>query len=153
VLRLALAALHLIALGLGLGAVVARGSALRRLDAPDALRRAFLFDAQWGIAAILWISTGLWRWLGATEKATAYYNQNHLFYSKMGLLALVLALEVWPMVTLMRWRVALGRGAPVAVAQPRTAQRIATISHIQAALIVLMVVLAVAMARGYGMTQ
>src|SRR6266511_1832568 len=52
-IRWLLAALHLLALGIGLGAVWARGRALR--DALDAsgLRRAFHADAWWGIAAVL----------------------------------------------------------------------------------------------------
>src|SRR3989449_11375442 len=56
--RWLLAALHLLALGVGLGAVWARGRALR--DARDAsgLRRAFYADTWWGVAALLWIGTG-----------------------------------------------------------------------------------------------
>src|SRR5215210_2519515 len=110
-LRLTLAALHLLALGIGFGAVLGRSFALRvRPATAESLRRAFHFDTQWGVAAGLWVATGLWRYLGATEKATSYYNHNHAFLGKMGMLALILALEVWPMVTLIRWRSALGRG-------------------------------------------
>jgi putative membrane protein len=149
-LRLILAWLHLIALGLGLGAVLARGTALRESGAA-ALRRAFRADTLWGISAGLWIVTGLWRWFGGTEKLPAYYTQNHVFLTKMGLLVLVLALEVSPIVTLSRWRRALARGeAPETAASADAARRIATISHVQALLVVLMVLAAVAMARGYG---
>ena len=35
---------------------------------------------------------------------------NHLFVLKMGLFAAVIALEIWPMLLLMRWRGALRRG-------------------------------------------
>jgi len=151
-LRITLAALHLLALGIGFGAVLGRAFALgQRPASAESLRRAFHFDTQWGVAAGLWITTGLWRWLGSTEKAPAYYNTNHIFLAKMGLLVLILALEVWPMVTLIRWRVALGRGgAPGDVAAPAAVGRIATISRVQAVLVVLMVFAAVAMARGYG---
>jgi putative membrane protein len=150
-LRLLLAALHLIALGLGLGAVLSRGTALREAASAGSLRRAFRADVLWGIAALLWITTGLWRLFGETEKSTGYYFQNHFFLAKMGFLVLVLLLEIWPMITLTRWRRALGRGeSPEAVAAPDDARKIALISHIQAALVVLMVFAAVAMARGYG---
>ena len=105
----------------------------------------------WGIAAGLWIATGLWRWLGATEKATGYYLANHFFLGKMGFLALILILEVVPMITLIRWRRALGSGQPAeAVHQGAAAKRIAIISHVQALIVVLMVFFAAAMARGYG---
>lgn len=150
-LRIALAAVHLLALGIGLGAVLSRAAALKEPASAASLRRAFRADTDWAIAAGLWIGTGLWRYLGGIEKGTAYYNTNHFFYGKMGLLVLILALEVWPMMTLIRWRVVLGRGAGAeTVALPATARRIATISHVQALLVVLMVFFAVAMARGFG---
>jgi putative membrane protein len=160
-LRLTLAWLHLVALGIGLWAVLARGRALREavreLPAVGALRRAFLADSHWGVAALLWIGTGLWRYLGATEKTTAYYNGNHIFLTKMTLLAVILVLEVWPMMTLIRWRLVVGRaqsgGAGDVVAagiDPSAARRIATISSVQGVIIVVMVFTAVAMARGYG---
>jgi putative membrane protein len=160
-LRLTLAWLHLIALGVGLWAVLARGRALREavreLPGVGALRRAFLADSQWGVAAGLWIGTGLWRYLGGTEKTTAYYNANHIFITKMALLAVILVLEVWPMITLIRWRVAIGgRGpgeagdAPGAGVNASAARRIAAISYVQGIIVVVMVFTAVAMARGYG---
>ncbi|MFN2567608.1 MAG: DUF2214 family protein [Gemmatimonadaceae bacterium] len=159
-LRLILAWLHLVALGIGLWAVLARGQALRQaareLPATDAMRRAFAADAHWGVAAILWLSTGLWRYLGSTEKATAYYNSNHIFLTKMALFVVILGLEIWPMVTLVRWRAALGRvGAaqPAASAtglEPRVARKMATISYIEGAIVTVMIFTAVAMARGYG---
>jgi putative membrane protein len=150
-LRLTLAALHLIALGLGLGAVLARGTALREPPSAGALRRAFRADAVWGMAAALWIGTGLWRLLAGTEKAPGYYYVNPYFHAKMGFLLLILALEVWPMVTLIRWRRAVGRGtAPDAVAPAGTGRRLATISFVQAGLVVVMVFLAAGMARGFG---
>jgi putative membrane protein len=150
-LRLALAAIHLIALGLGLGAVLNRGTALREALAPGALRRAFKADALWGIAFGLWLATGLWRLFGETEKTVDYYMVNHAFFAKMGFLVVILALEIWPMITLIRWRGALRRsGSPETVVDVGAARRMAIISHVQATLVVLMVFAAVAMARGYG---
>ena len=112
-IRWLLAAVHLLALGVGLGAVWARGRALQvPLDIP-ALRRVFYADTWWGIAAVLWIGTGLLRAFGGYEKGAFYYLHNHFFWAKMGLLA-------------------------------------ARISFVQAVLVVLMVLAATAMARGYG---
>ena len=145
-----LAGLHLLALGVGLGAVWARGRSLAsRLDAAG-LRSVFLADMWWGIAALLWISTGLWRLLAGVEKDTAYYLENHLFLTKMALLAVILALEVRPMITLIGWRRRVMAGE-----QPATeaAPALARISFAQAALVVLMVFLAAAMARGYGVSS
>jgi putative membrane protein len=159
-LRLTLAWLHLIALAIGGWAVLARGQALRQavreLPGTAALRRAFQADAHWGVAALLWFGTGLWRYLGSTEKATGYYNSNHIFLTKMTLFVVILALEIWPMVTLTRWRAVFGRAgrsdtagseAAIDAAKART---IATISYIQGAIVAMIVLAAVAMARGYG---
>ena len=145
--RLLLAGFHLLGLGIGLGAVWARGRALTsRLDAVG-LRSVFLADNFWGLAAGLWISTGLWRLLAGLEKDTSYYFHNHMFLGKMAFFAIILALEIWPMITLIGWRRRVARGE-----QPDTsaAPLLARISFAQAALVVLMVFLAAGMARGYG---
>jgi len=146
-LRWTLAALHLLALGIGLGAVWARGRALRGPLDTTGLRRAFSADTWWGIAAALWIGTGLLRAFGGFEKGSAYYLHNHLFQAKMGLLATILVLELSPMITLIQWRRQMARGQ-----QPDThaAARLARISFLQAVLVVLMVLAATGMARGNG---
>jgi uncharacterized membrane protein len=148
-LRLVLAWLHLLALSVGLAGVWARARALRdSLRDPEdhgALRRAFIGDSWWGVAAGLWLITGLWRLLAGTEKSTSYYLANHVFYLKMGLFLAILALEVWPMMTLIRWRTK--RATP----NPRDAGRIEVISYVECALVVAMVAAAVTMARGHGM--
>jgi putative membrane protein len=159
-LRLTLAWLHLVALGVGFWAVLARGEALnavaRELPGLDALRRAFKADAHWGAAAALWLVTGLWRYLGSTEKSTGYYNSNHIFLTKMALFVVIVALEIRPIMTLTRWRQALARaGGPNPSAEgtsidAATARKIARISYIQGAIVTIMILAAVAMARGYG---
>jgi len=150
-LRLALAWLHLVALGFGLGAVLDRAATLRGPMTTVSLRRVFRADAIWGLSALLWIVTGVWRMTAATEKAASYYMTNHVFWAKMALLAIILLLELWPMITLIRWRISASRGAPPEVfARSSAARRIATISRIEALLVVLMVLAATAMARGYG---
>jgi putative membrane protein len=146
-LRWLLASFHLLALGIGLGAVVGRGLALRsRLDG-QGLRWVFLADSAWGVAALLWMVTGVWRLLAGLEKATGYYFTNHAFLTKMALFAIILGLELWPMTTLIAWRRRIARGEK---ADTSAAALLARISFWQAGLVVLMVFLASAMARGYG---
>ena len=149
-LRLLLAALHLLALGIGLGAVWARGNALSRPLDRAAMVRAFTADSWWGVAAALWIATGLWRLLAGTEKAPSYYMHNEFFFVKMSFLVIILLLEVGPMITLIRWRQIAGRGTSAWNPNPAEARRIARVSYVEAALIVAMVFAAVATARGYG---
>ena len=149
-LRVILAALHLLGFGLGAFAILTRGIALRPPVNGITIRRAFRADNLWAASAAILVATGLARYLGGMEKATAYYNHNEIFVVKMFLLAIILGLEVWPMITLIRWRIALGRGAtPEAVMTPRRARRISTISFVQAGIMALMVFAAVAIARGY----
>jgi putative membrane protein len=147
VLRLVLASLHLLGLGVGLGAVWARASALSGpLDAP-AVRRVLAADAWWGIAALIWLATGLWRLLAGVEKATGYYLSSHLFWTKMALFAVVFALEIRPIGTFTRWRRQVAAGG---LPDTAGATAIAATSRVQAALVVAIVLVATAMARGFG---
>jgi putative membrane protein len=150
--RIVLAVIHLLALGIGLGAIYARARALNRVgESSDILRTAFQADTWWGIAAMLWISTGLWRWFGSMEKSASYYMTNHIFYAKMGFLVMILLLELLPMMTLIRWRGAKQKGAlPAPQELGRLGKRLARISDVQTLLVICMVVAAVMMARGYG---
>jgi putative membrane protein len=140
-----LATLHLVALGLGLGAGWVRARAFDGGSSGVSLRRALAADSVWGIAALLWISTGLLRAFGGYEKGTAYYLQSDAFLAKMGLLAAILLLEIWPMATLVGVRVR--RATSIDAARARAFARI---SEMQAVLVVAMVFLATAMARGLG---
>jgi putative membrane protein len=146
-LRWLLAAFHLTALGIGLGAVWVRAGALRGPFDPAGLRRVFTADSWWGLAGALWIATGLWRLLAATEKPTAYYLHNHFFYLKMAALLLLLLLEARAVVSLIRWRTAVARGGSV---DTTAAPGLARISYIQAILVLFMVAAATGMARGFG---
>lgn len=147
ILAAVVSALHVLALALGLPSVYFRGRALRgRLDA-DGLKRLFLADSVWGLAAGLWLVTGLLRAFGGLEKGTAFYLASTLFWTKMGLFALILGLEIWPMTTFIRWRIALRRsGRP----DTSAARGLYLVNHVEMALVVLMVFVAAFMARGFG---
>ena len=56
----------------------------------------------------------------------------------------------WPMITLMKWRNALRRNGDSWRPDERAASRIKTISFLEATLLLLIVLAATAMARGYG---
>jgi putative membrane protein len=140
-------ALHVLALAIGLPSVYLRGRALKApLDAAG-LKRLFTADGVWGIAAVVWIATGLLRAFGGLEKGTQFYLTSPLFWVKMTLFVLILLLEIWPMASFIRWRMAVGRGG-----QPDTtrARELYLVNHIEMALVVLMVFVASFMARGIG---
>ncbi|MGH8349235.1 MAG: DUF2214 family protein [Pseudomonas sp.] len=141
-----LAAVHLLAVALGFWAVLVRGSAFRRLaDRAAEVRSVLIADNIWGISAVVLLVSGGMRAFGGYEKGTDYYLHQPLFHLKMTLFVLILLLEIAPMVTLIKWRIALGR--KVAVDTGR-AKLFARISHVEALLMLLMVVAATGMARG-----
>ncbi|MFU2327800.1 DUF2214 family protein [Pseudomonas sp. NFX98] len=141
-----LAAVHLLAFGLAFWAVLVRGTNFRRLAAGvGEVRSVLTADNLWGICALILLVTGGMRAFGGFEKGTDYYLQQPLFHLKMTLFVLILLLEVAPMVTLIKWRVALARGAAI---DTRRAKLFARISHVEALLVLLMVIAATGMARG-----
>jgi putative membrane protein len=144
-LRWALAAIHLLALAIGFTGIWGRARALRGTLDAQGLQRVFAADSLWGFAALLWIVTGAARAFGGLEKGTLYYMSQPYFAIKMALFAAILALEVMPMIALIRWRIAVRRGTPVDLGKARLFARI---SDTQTLLVILMVFAATAMARG-----
>jgi putative membrane protein len=139
-----LSALHVLTLALGLGAVFMRGRALGRPLDEAGWERLLAADTTWGIAAGLWIATGLARvFLGGKEPA--FYWHNGFFWVKMALFALVFALELAPMITFIRVRSARRRKAEL----PRfSVQTYARINAAEVVLVVTIVFVAAFMARG-----
>lgn len=142
-----LAAVHLVALGIGVEAILSRARLFSSSLDARSLKRLFAADARWGIAAILWISTGLWRAFAGLEKPSAYYWLSHSFWIKMALFFAILILEAWPAATLMRWRVASQRGEDIDTSRATLFGRI---SGTQFILLIAMIFAATAMARGLG---
>jgi len=142
-----LSALHVLSLGVGLGAVYARGRALRAVvrEGEPAVRAAFLPDSFWGVAALLWIVTGSARLFGGVEKSLDFYLYNGFFWVKMGMFASIFALEILPMLTLVRWRVAVRSGKPPDLSR---APLLARINTVELVLVILIPFAAAAMARG-----
>jgi putative membrane protein len=141
-------ALHLLALAMGLPAVVLRGRALKRSLDAEGIRRVLAADNIWGIAALLWIVTGALRAFAGLEKGTTFYLHSNLFWTKMALFAAVIVLELWPMATFIRWRIQQGRGRPPDTSSVRA---LYVINHIEMVLVVVIVFVASFMARGFGM--
>jgi putative membrane protein len=141
-------ALHVLALALGLPSVYLRGRALKgRLDR-DGLRQLLAADNVWGIAAALWIVTGLLRAFGGLEKGSQFYLASPFFWTKMALFVAVVILEIWPMVTFIGWRRTLSRGQ---VPDTSRARALYLVNHVEMGLVVLIVFVASFMARGFGL--
>lgn len=141
-----LAAVHLFAFALAFWAVLTRGTVFSQLSAGTGeVKRVLLADNLWGLSALTLLITGAMRAFGGYEKGSDYYLHQPLFHLKMTLLVLILLVELAPMITLIKWRIASSRGvAPDA----GRAKLYARISHDEALLLILMMVAATGMARG-----
>jgi murein DD-endopeptidase MepM/ murein hydrolase activator NlpD len=92
----------------------------------------------------VWIVTGLWRLLGATELPLSYYIGSNAFAVKMGIFLVVVALEIWPTTVLVRWW--RKRAEP----DPRDVGRLEILSYVQCALVAGIVLASVMTSRGFG---
>ena len=141
-------ALHVLALALGLPSVFLRGRALKGPLDDEGLSRLFVADNAWAMAALLWISTGLVRAFGGLEKGSHFYLTSPLFWVKMALFAATLLLEIWPMITFIRWRLVRRRGG---VPHTTRVRHLYVINHVEMGLVVVIVFVASFMARGLGL--
>jgi putative membrane protein len=90
--------------------------------------------------------TGLIRVLARLQKTPDFYLRNGFFWVKMGLFLPVFALEVGPMVTFIRWRLAKGRVAELVGSAPL--DRLVALNDAEAALVLVIPFAAALMARG-----
>jgi putative membrane protein len=139
-----LSAIHLLTLALGVGGIFARGRALSKPLDDAGWNRLLAADTVWGIAAVLWIASGLGRvFFGGKEPS--FYWRNGFFWVKLALFGVVFALELAPMMTFIRVRRARGQG----VAVPRfSIDAYRRINAFELALVVTIVFVAAFMARG-----
>ena len=141
-----LAAVHLFAFALAFWAVLTRGRALSQLSVDaGGVKRILLADNLWGLSALTLLVTGAMRAFGGYEKGSDYYLHQPLFHLKMTLLVLILLLELAPMITLIKWRIATSRGTAPDIGLGKLYARV---SHVEALLLMLMMVAATGMARG-----
>lgn len=115
-----------------------------QLDAASA-RRVALADLAYGLAALLMLVTGLLR-VFAGSKPAAYYAQNWIFHLKITLFLVIVVLSIYPTVRIVKQR-RLPPGARAVY--PAAVRRLIGVELVLALLLPL---LAVLMARGYGST-
>ena len=142
-----LATFHILTFGIGFYGIWTRANALKKLTDVSGLNEVFKADNFWGLAALLWIITGLWRAFGGLEKGTNYYLHSSTFIAKMALFLLVFIIEIKPMVTLIQWRIKKRKNQTIDLSSARL---LALLSRIELGLLIIIVFLATAMARGIG---
>lgn len=144
-LRYLLATVHLLLLGIGFAAVHARWRSLRGLRSAEDLKPVMQADNWYGVAALGWVATGLWRAFGGLEKGTEHYLESPWFMGKRAVFGLVFLLELLPMITLVQWRLARRKGSMPDVGR---APLLAHLTLLQLPLLLLMAAMATALARG-----
>lgn len=140
-----IAGLHLLALPLGFSGILIRWRSLKFPHAENSLKSIYAGDNLWGLAALVWISTGLFRAFGGIEKGSDFYLGSPWFHAKMSLFALVFVLEIKPMITLIRWRIQ--RKVAFSTEDSATLKTMVRLSGLECLLILTIAILAVAMAR------
>jgi len=139
-----LSAVHMLTLALGVWGITERGRALARPLDDAGWKRLLAADNAWGIAALLWITSGLARvFYGGKEPA--FYSRNVFFWIKLTLFAAVFLLELAPMVTFIRVRNARAKRTALPHFPVDTYRRI---NAAELALVITIVFMAAFMARG-----
>jgi putative membrane protein len=139
---------HFLAVFLLIAALAAEVSLLRGPLSPQAIKRLAMADRGYGMAAALVIIAGVSRvYFGAKDES--YYFQLHSFWTKIGVFVLIGILSIWPTVRILAWARASKANAAY-TPPPGEVKAVRRLVHVQAALIVLVVVNAALMARGLG---
>lgn len=138
---------HYLALAIGFCAVIVRGIRLRESLNNNLIKPILIADNFWGLAAILWLSTGILRAFGGFEKGASYYLQNNWFWIKITLFTLIFILELVPMITFIKWRIK--NKSLLNTSDFKLIKKILIINHIEASLTLIIPIFAVLMARGF----
>lgn len=113
------------------------------------VRRLARIDLGFGLAAVAVILAGLARVFFGL-KGPAYYLGNWIFWTKMGVFALIGLLSIQPTLRFLAWRRLIDVD-PNAIPAASDIARVKRVIHLEAGLILLLPILAAAMARGYGL--
>jgi putative membrane protein len=110
-------------------------------------RRLPGIDVVFFVSALVALATGLLR-LFFYSKGVDYYVGNPFFWVKMALYVTIAAISIKPTLTFARWKRALAAGAGAPAAAEISGVR--RLIHVELALLALMPLMAVLMARGIG---
>ncbi|MCB1183467.1 DUF2214 family protein [bacterium] len=135
--------LHYLGFGLLFATLAAELALFRPAVSGEVARRLARIDALYGLAAVVVLATGLLK-VFVYGKSAAYYGQNFVFHIKVTLFAIVFGLSLVPTVRFFRAR---GAANGTTVTYPAATGRLLVI---EMAVLVLIPLLGVLMAHGYG---
>jgi putative membrane protein len=142
-----LAYAHFLAI-FGLASVLVAELILFRQTMPGSIfRRLQMVDRWYGIVAVLVIITGLARlYLGF--KGVGYYHANPIFWTKMGLFAVVGLLSVPPTIAFIRWKARVAADGSLAL-EPAEYGKTHALLWLEIAVFLFIPLCATFMARGF----
>lgn len=146
-ISLVLAAVHLLSLALGVALLVLRAKTLEQAKDEKDLDRVFVWDNLYGLLALFWIGSGLLRAFGGFEKGTDYYLSNHVFWTKLVFVLLLLVFETPILAARIRFRVKKARKQTIDLAG---VPRLVRLHWYELGSIFPIVIAATLMARGVG---
>ena len=139
--------LHYLAIVLLAGFLVAEMVVCRPSLSPEQVRLLPSLDIVFFAGALLALATGLLR-LFYYAKGVGFYLPNPFFIAKMALYVVIAVMSIKPTTSFLRWRRRLAEsGALPPPAEVAAARRLI---HVEVALLALMPLMAVLMARGIG---
>jgi putative membrane protein len=118
------------------------------LDAAT-VKRLGRIDLAFGVAAGAVIVAGVAR-VFFGFKGPAYYFGNWVFWTKIGIFALICFLSIGPTLRILAWGRRV-KADPQALPSLQDIKEVKRIIHIEVALVLLLPILGAAMARGYGL--
>lgn len=141
-------ALHILGIALVCTFSTLRLLALRKQDVPGTR----LADNGNGIGAMMLFGAGFWRLFAELEKPLGFYTSNPIFWTKIGALALMVGLEMYPQYVVLPWHIRHGRKKPIEP-KPGQFERMFRLCVLQLPCIVVVVVCAALMSRGVGLPE
>lgn len=115
---------------------------------PSAARSLLRIDMVYGIGALVALVAGLVR-VFYTEKGAAYYFASGPFLVKLGLFIVVGLLSMYPTLKFVGWRRSLNEGRAPDL-DDGTRRKVRLLVHIELTLLVVIILMAIMMARGIG---
>lgn len=136
--------IHFFGLVLVSGTLMAETLMLRKQLSGLELRRLAMLDGAYGMSILVLLAGGFLQWF-AGSKPSDFYTRNPVFMAKLGLVVAVALLSIWPTVWFIRHR---KRPDADRVAVPGAVRALV---RLELALLLVIPLLAVLMARGVGL--
>lgn len=137
--------LHFVSIFIVVSSVVAEHLLLKPQMTRTEIKRLSTIDGIYGLSSIVVVGVGLTLWLSDIGKPAAFYTQNHIFLTKVGLFVIVGLLSIYPTVFFLKNR--KGEDSNEEVTIPKA---IKILIRAELLLLFLMPLLAVLMAKGIG---